>query len=122
MRFVLMRDKVVATKQGHFLRFEKGVPTFVPPQLWDDVLAAGGFPEEEIPEPTGPKTVDPTDPVERSGLIQAAIEIIATRNRREDFSAGGSPHAKVLSTELGFPVTPKERDVEWTKFMAGKDD
>jgi hypothetical protein len=117
MKFTMQRDRVVVSTLGHTIEFKKGVAIEVPPILWELVQQHGAVPEEEIPEPEKPKTIVPTDPAERSGLIQLAIESIVTRNRREDFTAGSTPHARVLSDELGWQVSPKERDAEWLKFQ-----
>lgn len=121
MNFTMQRDRTVASTLGHSIEFKKGVPTHVPPAMYDLVQQHGAVPDEEIPEPEETKTLVPTDPVERTGLIQAAIEIIATRNRSEDFTANGAPHAKVLTAELGWPVDARERDLEWAKFQAAQD-
>ncbi len=121
MNFTMPRDKIVPSTLGHCIEFKKGVPTFVPPAMYDLVMAAGGVSDEELPEAPVQTGTAPTDPMERSGLIQVALEIIATRNVATEFTSGGSPHAKVLSAELGWPVDAKERDIEWAKFQATAD-
>lgn len=122
MKFTMQRDRTVASTLGHSIEFKKGEATPVPPIMWDLVQQFGAVPEEDIPEPVVVHATAPTDPVVRSGEIQTAIELIVLRKEREDFTAGGAPHAKVLSAELGWAVTPKERDAEWLKFQAVKDD
>lgn len=121
MKFTMARDRVVATTLGHSIEFKKGVPTNVPPALYDIVQQHGAVPEEEIPESEETKTIVPTDPAERSGLIQAALEIVVTRNRKTDFTANNLPHTKALTAELGWSVDAAERDVEWAKFQAVQD-
>lgn len=117
MKFIMLRNRVVCSTLGHAIEFKKGEPTFVPPELYTEVIAAGGAPEEEIPEDELPaKSNEPTAPDEREMELFIAFETIATRNRREDFTAGGVPHAKVLATELGWTVPNKERDAVWVKF------
>lgn len=124
MNFIFYRDKVVASPSGHTIGFKKGQPTHVPPEAVKDVIAAGGVPEDEEfdpdPPPEGP--VEPTDPVERQKALFDAFEIIVKRGRREDSTAGGTPHQKALAAELGWPVPAKERDAAWVAFNnQGKD-
>ena len=120
MNFVFYRDKVVASTSGHTIGFKKGEPTHVPPDAIKDVIAAGGIPEDEQfdpdakPESTDP--AEPTDPVERQKAIFAAFNAISKRGRREDFTAGGTPHQKALAAELGWPLQAKERDAAWVDF------
>lgn len=117
MRFIMPRNRVVSTTLGHSIEFKKGEPTQVPPALYDIVQQHGAVPEEELPEDTKPQSKIPTDPAERSAQIQTAIELLVLRNSSQEFTAGGAPHAKVLSAELGWPVDASERDVEWVKFQ-----
>lgn len=121
MEFVMMRDRTVASVLGHSIEFKKGVPTHVPPALVNEVIAAGGVTKDEMPEDEVKKTIEPTDPVERSGLIQEAIKIVVERANRDDFTATGAPSPKVLSAELGWVVNAKERDAEWGRFQASQD-
>ncbi len=122
MKFTMPRNRVVVSTLGHVIEFVKGEPTFVPPALHDLVQQHGAVPEDEIPDPTPATTsTAPTDALERSGLIQLAMESIATRNVATEFTSGGSPHIKVLAAELGFPVDAKERDIEWAKFQSTAD-
>lgn len=118
MEFVMMRDRTISSVLGHSIEFKKGVPTHVPPALIAEVLAAGGVTKDELPEDESKKTIEPTDPLERSGLIQEAIKVVVERARRDDFTATGAPNPKVLSAELGWPVNAKERDAEWGRFQA----
>lgn len=121
MKFVMHRDRVIASTSGHAVSFKKGVPTHVPPGMHQDVIAAGGVPEGEIEAPESKMPVEPTDPAERAKLIAEALEQITLRGKREDFTAAGAPHAKVVSDMLGFTVNNKERDAAWVAFQA-KDD
>lgn len=118
MKFVMLRDRVVASVTGHAVEFKKGEPTHVPAAMYKEVLAAGGVPEDELPDDDAKKTVEPTDAEERAGLLAEAIKIIVERARREDFGATGAPNVKVLSTELGWTVNAQERDIAWAQFQA----
>lgn len=122
MNFTMNRNHTVASTMGHAVEFLKGVPTHVPPALYAEVQAAGALPETEISEDEAPKSNEPTDPVERKLALFAAFDKIALRGRREDFTAGGAPHNAVLSTELGWTVAAKERDIAWAEFKIGGKD
>lgn len=119
MKFVFARDRIVTSRFGHVINFAKGVPTHVPPEMYQEVLAVGGTPEEDI-DLDPPKSSDgkdePVDPVAREAALFAAFSALALRNKREDFTAGGQPHPKALAKELGWSISNKERDLMWVKF------
>lgn len=120
MKFVFSRNRTVSSVYGHVIHFEKDVPTHVPPEMYREVIAVGGVSETEVdldpPAPDGKS--EPADPAEREKAIFAAFEALATRGRREDFTAGGQPHPKALASELGWPIHNKERDLMWVKFQS----
>lgn len=129
MKFTMSRDRTVNSVLGHTIFFPKGVPTYVPPEMHREVLALGADCEEldaseELAEPTPPEAPEaPSDPTERKKALFEAFDRMVLRNRRGDFTAGGQPHIKVLSKELGWPVGDKERDLEWVEFLTkGKDE
>ena len=113
MKFIFYRDKVVATTMGHVIGFKKGEPTHVPPECIKEVIAAGGMPEDEEfnPDEKPDGIVEPTDPVERQKAIFAAFEAIAKRGKREEFTAGGTPHQKALALELGWQLQADRKGV-----------
>lgn len=119
MKFTMNRARTVTSRMGHSIHFEKGVATHVPPVLYEEVLAAGGVADEELPEPE--ETPEPTAD-EREKLLMAALEDIATKNNRDDFSAVGAPHTKALATRLGFAISAAERDAAWLRFQGAKGD
>jgi hypothetical protein len=123
MKFMMSRDRTIASTCGISIGFKKGVLQLVPPAMYTEVLAAGGVPEDEIPEDEMPGA--PTSPealADREAALFKAFETITLKNEREDFTAGGTPHSTVLSRMLGWSVMAKERDAAWVKFTAGKDD
>lgn len=126
MKFVLHRNRVVASTMGLSIHFKKGEPSYVPPFMYPEVIAAGGVPEEELDDDdlkTGNPN-KPSDPDAQTLAIFEVFEKLALRNVREEFTAGGQPHLSVLAKELGWNVTAKERDVAWAEFRVtgGKDD
>ena len=121
-RFMLPRNRTIASTCGLSIEFEKGKLQLVPPAMFAEVLAAGGVPENELTEEDVPKKADSPDALaERKAALFKAFEDIVARNVREEFTAGGMPHNKVLSEKLGWTVNAKERDAAWVEFSAGKD-
>lgn len=119
MKFVMHRDRTIASTCGLSVEFKKGVPTHVPPGMYQDVLAAGGIPEEEIPENEMPKgKPTPEQLAEREQAMFAAFKKIVDGNQREDFTAGGVPTQAALSRELGWTAQAKERDAAWIKYLS----
>lgn len=116
MKFTLHKNLTVVGMCGLAVRFEKGVPTYVPKELYNDVLAKGAVSETELEDdtPEGKKPV--VDPEERKVIIFKAFEEIVVGGRREDFTGNGSPHNRVVSEKAGFAVDAKERDKLWTEF------
>lgn len=115
MNFTMQRDRVVTTAKGHSVEFKKGVATHVPPEVYEEVMAQGAVPSEDIPEAQLPKVMTPESTAERKKKIMDAMLDIVTANAVGDFTAGGTPHAKVLSTKVGFLVDAGERDVLWAE-------
>ena len=124
MNFVLHRDRTIASVMGLSIEFLKNVPTFVPPFMYQEVIAAGGVPESELTEAelTAGNPAEPLDPVNRKAALVAAFEKIVLRSVREEFTAGGAPHNAVLAKELGWSVHAKERDIAWAEFKIGTAD
>ena len=124
MKFTFPRDRTLSSVMGHSIFFPKDVPTHVPFEVYREVIAMGGVSDEELdldkPVPKGGKE-EPTDPAKRELDLFAAFETLSLRNKRGDFTAGGQPHGKALSKELGWSISDKERDLAWVKFQsAGK--
>ena len=118
MKFIMSRNRTVATTKGHSIEFLKGVPTHVPYECREEVMAAGGVPETDVDEDPTPKPDTPAGE-DREAIILAAIEAIVLRNNPKEFTAGGAPHIKTLERELGFDVDVHERDDLWDKFRQG---
>lgn len=122
MKFMMSRDRTVASTCGLSIEFKKGELHLVPPAMYAEVIAAGGVPETELAEDELPKTATtPEKLAEREAAMNKAFDAIVLRNVREEFTAGGAPHNAVLSKEVGWAVNAKERDAAWLKFAAGKD-
>lgn len=121
MKFTLSRSKTVATLSGHAIQFVKGEPTHVPKEAWDEVIAIGAVPEDDIPE-DAEKANAPQDPHERREKLFAAFDEIVLRNDRNDFSATGVPGGKAVEKLVGFKVDNRERLTAWEAFKDTKDE
>lgn len=122
MKFVMHRNRTVSSTCGLSVEFKKGEPTYVPPPMYNDVIAVGAVPEDEIPESEMPKgKPTPEQLAEREAQMMAAFTKITDANSREDFTAGGTPTQAAMSRELGWTPAAKERDAAWSKFLADKD-
>lgn len=118
MNYIAPRKMTVASTSGRSQCFEKGVPTWAPPQMHAELIALGVVPEDDIDEPeetTGPK--EPTLAHEREAALFKAYEAMILKGKREEFTGVGTPHLSVLSSMLGWSVAAKERDTTWTKFQ-----
>lgn len=113
MEFVTQRDVTVTSRLGRSFDFKANEPLHVPQMCWREVMDVGAVPVEELPT-AAPAKVIPTG-VERENAILAAMNAIALRNLSAEFTAGGSPHVAVLSSEVGFPVDAGERDELWQR-------
>ena len=123
MKFILNRNRTIASTLGHTIEFKKGEPTYVPKELWAEVQTIGAVPESEIIEEARTATSEPSDPIVREAAIMLAFNQLVLGAKRESFSGTGVPHAKALVSQMGFAIDNKERDALWQKFkLAGKDD
>lgn len=117
MNFVLNRTRSLTSTKGHSIDFVKGVPVFVPPELYDEAISIGASPEEELPEEeSAKKSNEPNDQAERKAAVFAAFAAIVSRGRRDDFAASGGPNAKAVNDLLGWPMQAKERVTAWEQF------
>jgi hypothetical protein len=122
MKMVLGRSFTLATTKGHVIRFEKGVPVFVPPICIPDAIAIGAQPEdgsdpsELVKEPEA-KTFDgPSDPVKREEALVDACKKIESMNARNDFTAAGVPSTDAMTRVTGFAVGAAERNKAWQAY------
>lgn len=116
MKFVLNRNKTLVSTLGHAIAFVKGVPTYVPRELWPEAQAIGATPEAELPEEVRAPSREPIDPALRREAIFAAFEQLVAAGKRETFTATGVPHAKALGMQMGFAIDNKERDALWLEY------
>lgn len=120
MNYVAPRKMTVSSTSGRSVSFEKGEPTFAPPQMHADLIAVGIVPTEELPEPKNDEVREPIEPKEREAALFALFEKLILRGKREEFTGVGLPHLAVMKRELGWEVAAKERDATWAKFQQEK--
>jgi len=118
MKYISYRTIVVASLSGRSVGFQKGVPTYAPPQMHDELVAMGIIPEGGLVEPpAAPVTAEPTVSADREAVLMDLFDKMVTRGRREDFTATGAPHLSVIAKELNWgTMLAKERDVMWDKW------
>lgn len=120
MLFVMQQNKVVGGTSGHFIRFEKGVPTYVPKEMWSEVQSNGAIPQGELPTEEVVAVEVPIDATDREAFYFKAFDTLIERNERGDFTASGLPNSKILERILNFTVVNKERDLMWEKYNDAK--
>ena len=120
--FVLGRNYVHSSKLGHVIAFEKGVPTYVPPECHKEVAMIGATPDDgsdvnilgdeasQAPE----LTVD-----ERREQLIAAFKVLQERNARGDFTGQGVPAVAALRKIVDFETDRKEVEPLWRDYLAG---
>jgi hypothetical protein len=117
VEMTLNRDFILATTQGHRIRFVRGVPVPVPRAVLNEALAIGATPAEELPPEEEKKSDEPIDPVEREIVLFDAFRKLLEGGKREDFTASGAPHHKAVSDLVGFRVQAKEVNPLWQKYQ-----
>lgn len=122
MEYIAPRKMTAVSISGRSVEFEKGVPTYAPPQMHAELIKLGIVPAEEIPEPEDPgNPKEPTLESDRRAAFYAAFERLVLRNKRNDFSGTGIPHSAVLAKEMGWTeIDRKERDQFWQQFNSDK--
>lgn len=119
MKFVSPRDYVLASTMGHTIRFEKGVPQYVPPMLHREAVSIGAVPEETLDEPQPKASNEPTLPADREKAVFAVFERLVLADKSADFTSGGVPKDKAMERELGWAIEAKETAEFWKAFKLG---
>lgn len=122
MKFIMPRNRTIASTCGLSVEFKKGEPTLVPPAMYAEVIAAGGVSESELAEEDLPSAkATPEQLAEREQAMFKAFDAVTRRAEREDFTAGGVPHVNAIAREMGWSPQPKELKATWAKYTADKD-
>lgn len=124
-QMVLNRNHVLNSTLGHCIAFKKGEPVGVPPALVKQALALGAElmqaeeKEDFLPEETVRTKLIPQGD-ERETLVFDVFRRLEERNDPLEFTAGGKPKFKVVSTEAGFRVDAQETADLWQKYAEYK--
>lgn len=115
--FVLNRTYVLDCP-GHKVRFEKGIPTYVPPAMIKAAVAIGAECVEGPQDVLGEEEpeVVPLTPEEKAALMFAAFEKLIQRNERDDFGGDGRPSMDALKKLIEFSFTKKEVGVWFQRY------
>lgn len=116
-KMTLNRNHTHTSLLGHSIRFEKGVPTNVPPPLFGEILGIGGeFADGEgLPVAQTAENPEPIDQVQRDEVILAAVNKIAEINDNKEFNAAGAPKETAVSKRVGFEVSKKDVAKAWQR-------
>ena len=118
MNYIAPRKMTVSSTSGRSQCFEKGVPTWAPPQMHAELIALGVVPEDDIDEDEDKGGVkEPTLAPEREAALFKTFEAMVLKGKREEFTGVGTPHLAAITTYLGWSVAAKERDTTWAKFQ-----
>lgn len=116
----LARNATLATTTGHVIVFKKNEPTLVPQVAVRELAERGAIIAEEDAGVFAEKEAvqQSADPYTRNEKIREAINKMALRGDREDFTASGYPNANVVSREVGFKVQSKEVAPIWDEIRS----
>ena len=121
--FVLNRNYTLATIKGHVIRFEKGLPTYVPPIIVAEAVAIGAVAVDgEVPDVLGPEAVVVSAPVgdERKAKLFEAFKALVARNGRNDFTGAGVPSQKAVDKLIGFETDTREILEAWAEYRVAQ--
>lgn len=109
--FILNRTTNLVSK-GHNIRFNKGEPTYVPPELVRDAIGLGAEPLEGDKDAMLPQDELPEEQMtqeDREALIFAAFDQIIAKNDPADFGGDGKPSLNaVKQLAAGVTIVKKE--------------
>lgn len=121
--YVLNRNYTHRSLMGHTISFEKGQPTYVPPECEKEVVAFGadrvvGDNPDVLPEDVVVEEVPQGS--DREAMLNAAFEQIEARNDTKDFTAQGVPTIKAVEKIVGFNVEKAEVLDAWREYRVAK--
>lgn len=120
--YTLNRNYTLRTVDG-VISFEKGEPTWVPPNMEKHALSIGAEPVEPTDttvlgdEPEQKPELDDDD---RKELILTALKEIEAGNVTSNFTGAGVPTVKAVEKITGFDVDRSEVAELWAAYNAGK--
>lgn len=115
------RKYLLRTTSGHLIRFEPGVPKFVPDIVYNEALAVNILPTEGALESQDdaadmrPVRVEIVGQL-RDALVLKAIEDLVVRNDTKDWDGGGRPKIPAINDITGLALNATERETFWEKY------
>ena len=122
--YVLHRTHTLRTTNG-VISFQKGIPTWVTPQMEKDAVNIGAQRcEGEAPDPLGEekKPVQVLTSDEREAQFFAAFELLIETNDAKDFTGQGVPRVKSVERLTSLNVEQGEVIDLWHKYKMAKVD
>lgn len=120
MRFKLLRDRTIASTCGLAVEFKANQYTLVPPDMYAEVLQAGGVAEDEESMASAVDATAPPSPQSRTDAILKAFAAIVAKNDVRDFTAGNKPTSQAVYAITGWEPKAKERDELWNQFLQSR--
>ena len=121
-KFVLNRNYLLRTTAG-CVAFEKGVPTWVTPEMQRYAQEIGAErvdgPAEDFLEPEQEAKPE-VGPIERQEELYAAFGMLIERNESGDFTGQGVPTVKAVEKIVSFDVDRAEVTSAWAEYKQAK--
>jgi hypothetical protein len=120
--FVLNRTSNLVAG-GHNIRFTKGQPTYVPPELARMAIGMGAEPldvDKDTLLPVDQAPVEELSAADKEILVFSSFDQIIARNDSKDFSGDGKPSVEAVKLIVGFQITKKEVVAMYQKYREQK--
>lgn len=121
--FILNRNHVLAVG-GHMIRFEKGVETYVPPEveraaigIGAEVVGGSVVMGEDDDDAKLPAALTDDEKYEQ---YKEAFSLLSESHDREDFDGTGKPTVDAVRKLVDFKFVKKELHTAWQRFNEEK--
>lgn len=121
-QFVLNRNYVLRSLNGHIISFVKGEPVHVPPVCAKEAQLIGAECIDEKLDILDPEATPfvPLTADERREALVAAFQMLEERNEPKDFTGNGIPSKAALVKIVEFDTDKKEFEPLWVTYVAEK--
>lgn len=120
MKMIMNRNITVSSLSGHAIRFQRGVPVWVPPMMVEECMSKGALPAdgEELPETKEKVEVPAPMGQARKDAFLRVFDSLVLKNDRNSFTAAGTPKVPVVRKALDFDFDVQELQTLWTQYQA----
>ena len=108
---------------GYNIRFTKGEPTYVPPELVREALSIGAEAIGGVPDVLGAEDIPPEQltAADREAMYFAVFDDLFKENDAAKFGGDGRPSMATLKAALTFETDKKERDTMLNLYHAAQE-